>query len=223
MNFENLMYRHTNESLTSIIRGLDVNETDDIISVCGSGDQAFALLEYANSVLALDISELQVAYSLNRAEMLKEGDTDGFFARPWYNDHNFKRANKYLSKGSIISKILPVKSRAEKIRAKLGKIEIKHADDFLGEVKEGRFSKAYLSNILGWSGGGLEKHEERANFMKRLAPMLRSPGLIYISNMNENWRFDGIEGLELDKEHTKIANLLNRNEYWDPCVYRRKA
>jgi len=31
-------YFYTNETLEAIVRGLDVNETDNILAVCGSGD-----------------------------------------------------------------------------------------------------------------------------------------------------------------------------------------
>lgn len=223
MTFDSIMYHHTNESLVSIIRGLAINETDDIVSVLGSGDQAFAMLEFANSVLALDINELQAGYASNRAEALAEGDIERFFARRWYNDQDFRNSNKYFSKGSIISTILPVKSRTEKIRAKLGRLEIKHAMNFLDEVREGRFSKAYLSNMLGWPGGGFEKREDRREFIRKLAPRLRSPGLIYIADAEQNWCFGDVHEIEPDIERTKAANSCNRKEYWDPAVYRRKA
>ncbi|MCX6774504.1 MAG: hypothetical protein NTY99_00220 [DPANN group archaeon] len=43
-------YFQTNEDLASIVRGMNVKPTDYILAVGGSGDQAFALLEYAKRV-----------------------------------------------------------------------------------------------------------------------------------------------------------------------------
>jgi len=67
-----LGHRCTNESLAAIVNGLDVNETDDILAICGSGDQAFALLEKAHSVTAVDIYKNQVDYARYRKRCLKE-------------------------------------------------------------------------------------------------------------------------------------------------------
>ena len=47
-------FARTNEDLPSIVRGMDVNPSDYILAVGGSGDQAFALLEYAKKVKTVD-------------------------------------------------------------------------------------------------------------------------------------------------------------------------
>lgn len=72
-------YSHTNESLDAIVKGMNVNETDDIIAVCGSGDQAFALLEYAGSVLAVDSDRQQIEYAQKGQKRSRQGIMMAFF------------------------------------------------------------------------------------------------------------------------------------------------
>lgn len=75
---EQLSYSHTNENLRSVVSGLDLNDDDRVLSVLGSGDQAFAFLEYAKHVVAVDTSNVQIDYAIKRAEQLRTGDFKGF-------------------------------------------------------------------------------------------------------------------------------------------------
>ena len=45
-----LEYSCTNEDLKGIMAGLDLSPTDRVLTVAGSGDQAFAFLEFARQV-----------------------------------------------------------------------------------------------------------------------------------------------------------------------------
>ena len=50
-------YLVTNETLDAIMTGLEVNPEDDILSLCASGDQAFAFLEVAKHVRVIDMEQ----------------------------------------------------------------------------------------------------------------------------------------------------------------------
>ena len=71
----------TNEDLPSVVRGLDVGPEDYILVIGGSGDQAFALLEYAERVLAVDIEQYQVTRMQKQAKSLEIGDYETFLRR----------------------------------------------------------------------------------------------------------------------------------------------
>jgi len=57
------MYYFTNESLEAIITGLEPNSEDNVLTICGSGDQAFALLEFGCQVIAIDENPQQICYA----------------------------------------------------------------------------------------------------------------------------------------------------------------
>jgi SAM-dependent methyltransferase len=225
-------YLYTNESLDAIVKGLDVNERDDILAVCGSGDQAFAMLEYANSVVAVDIKEDSVKYAKYRLEALKAGDISEFLKPCRFCDINCsipfdkEKSNIYFRKGN----------RLERIMEKAGKLKIVHKSIY--EVNNlGRFSKGYFSNALGYNPSKAEiRHAER--FLKELAQKIKMPGLAYIvtrhiiypsySLKNEflNDTDDAIRwpaGLCIDKTLTSEAVALEKSYFhWVPLVLRRK-
>lgn len=80
-------YGHTNESLWAVVAGLNVSRKDRILAICGSGDQAFALSEFADEVVAVDRSEEQIAYAQRRLEALRDGRLGDFF--PLFDDPAF--------------------------------------------------------------------------------------------------------------------------------------
>ena len=198
-------YSHTNESLDAIVKGMNVNETDDIIAVCGSGDQAFALLEYAGSVLAVDSDRQQIEYAQKRAEALKAGDYDGFF--PCSNDIYFNpdgsygkdfagRVRQYFEKDNS-------EARLEKIRKKLGSLEIRHVTDLLDEIQEDRFSKAYLSNILG------SDYFSAVSFIKKFMPMLKEGNIKTIAQMLRTDDLKFVREILTNTDKDYIARMLS--------------
>ncbi|MDD5192687.1 MAG: DUF3419 family protein [Candidatus Nanoarchaeia archaeon] len=85
-------YGHTNESLWAIVAGMDVAKKDRVLSICSSGDQAFALGEYANEVVAVDINTAQINYAKRRLEALKNENYNDFF--PLFDDKNFPKIKR---------------------------------------------------------------------------------------------------------------------------------
>lgn len=220
-----LGFPYTNECLDTIVKGLDVNPSDDIIAICGSGDQAFAMLEYANSVLAVDNDKEQVEYAMRRAEALKAGDIEKFL-RPVPEScldlimvgSDMKRSIAYFSQPG----------RLERIRNNLGRLDIKHVNDFLDEVGKNKFSKAYLSNILGYNPS-TAKPEGRIAYLEKAAAGLREPGLIYMSNCH-SYLLDSISDANVitnAKELTASAKATeakgDASMLWLPAVLRSRT
>lgn len=216
-------YPYTNESLDAVVKGLDVNSSDDIIAVCGSGDQAFAMLEYANSVLAIDSDINQVEYANKRAVMIKEGSFEKMFeAAPRYlcqckNEiDNKKRSIAYFMQPG----------RLQRIRRKIGSLEIRLVSrNFAEGIGESIFSKAYLSNIIGFEGFMAEP-QPQAGFIKEIARRLRMPGLIYFATQG-SLRFGEIQTLGKDETLSRTARneedkIHGAGRGWNAAVFRRR-
>ena len=141
MAHNKLRFPATNESLASIIAGMDVQEDDEILAICGSGDQAFALAEYAQRVMAVDFNSAQVKYAQKRKEELLSNDMKDFLecdtrlvADPGY----YSCRDAYFRE----------KGRMVKIRQKLGSLDFQKVDFFDVLARERNLTKLYLSNIL---------------------------------------------------------------------------
>lgn len=236
-----VQYPCTNETLDAILNGMDVGEKDSIIAVGGSGDQAFALLEKAHSVTAVDRDPMQTRYIEIRADMLLNGDIDGFLCPAIRSDFG-----KGKSKEEIMEKYYyPVAGvvradkrdwermanyflqpgRIERIKANLGNLEIKKANDFLDEIKEGKFSKAYISNIIGYCP---ESIGERILLLKQATAVLLEPCMLYVSNCSSTIfdlllkaQFRNME--ELTDIARKAESVSDASMLWRPAVFRRKA
>jgi len=191
------------------------------------------MLEYANSVLAVDNNKDSVKYAKYRMEALKAGDISEFLNPRRFCDLNCliplnkEKSNIYFMQGK----------RMEKIRGKAGKLRIIHKSLYELNNLE-RFSKGYFSNALGYNHSKAEiRQAER--FLKELAQNIKMPGLAYIvtrhiiypsySLKNEflNDTDDKIRwptGLCIDKTLTAEAAALESSCYhWVPLVLRRAA
>ena len=204
-----LDFIHTNESLEAIVRGMDVKPKDRILAVCSSGDQAFALLEKAGYVKAVDNEEEQVRYAQRRRKMLKERLIKRFF--PY--GRGFENKN-YFSK-----------ERIAKLVKKTRYLKITNADIFMEDEGLDNFNKVYLSNAATFRGN---KPKEVDRFLYRLTQKLANPGIVYMAiEPIEYWCEKRMirEGFCLDTELTAIARLYERRDgtLWTPVVYRRKA
>jgi hypothetical protein len=220
-------YPYSNESLDAIVKGMKPSREDDIIAICGAGDQAFALLEYANSVIAIDCDARQIAYAKARAEALKARDYEGFFPKiePGnclsYTYHK-KQSEDYFSTRTLLDRIIRIKPRLERIRSKLNNLEFweKSLQEFVKETQGRKYSKAYLSNALTFS-----KLMRRCqwDFVEQIAAKLRNPGIIYLADGGEVY-LKHMYNLEEDKKLTEIAMEIERKTTrWRPAVFRRKA
>ncbi len=167
-----LRFSCTNESLGSIVSGLNPGFGDRIFAVCGSGDQAFALTEYAPEVVAIDSDSVQLAYAQRRRDKLAKGDFKGFLRLELATSHNNPHfRNQYFQTGEKLQKIrenldrlsfqkgeflsvlkseLP--SRAQRLEDKVSEERVSE-ERILDDVK----IKLYLSNIFSYNGAGAVK------------------------------------------------------------------
>jgi len=206
-------YARTNENLVSIVKGLDVGPEDYILAVGGSGDQAFALLEYVGKVLAVDIEQYQVSRMLKQAESLRYGDYESFLRR---------RMRYYKNKGLDGLFELEKKSgtgyfdkeRLDRIREKLPTLDIRKADILDVCQNENGFTKVYLSNAL------TGHHDELGPKLKLISQSIPLEGLVYASNgitineaLNET-------GFIIDRFLSRITYFIGDSN-WDPIVLRK--
>ena len=183
-----LGYSCTNENLKGVVLGLALSSEDYVLAVAGSGDQAFAFLEFARQVKAVDIVPEQIELMRKRAEALRIGDYDKFlrvegtgYADGWiyqeYNDElrkidELKRRSYFVRDDS---------KRLERIRANLDNLIIAKPANILEIAQtESGFSKIYLSNVLGF---GNDRSDVRATqILEKIARNLPINGLIYVAN-----------------------------------------
>jgi len=211
-------YPITNENLLAITRGLAISPSDDVLAICGSGDQAFALLENARSVLAMDKSGAQVEFAEKRRELLRQGKYDEFLPL-WVDGYDlnprpFHRRREYFHP-----------ERLERITSKVDNLEIVRGDIFNPRTSK-KFSKIYLSNSL------LYESMESSAALRRIVGILNFlsiNGLLYISDIDDLGRA-GIHSplpspelpfVSFDKEQTRVARVFERYEDWFPVVLRK--
>ena len=100
-------YSVTNESIDAVIKGLNLKSNDSVLAVAGSGDHAFAMLEYAGEVKVIDSNPFQIDLVMLRAELLRIGRYDLFFTKrstvPLNDDKIVARKN-YFSKEDLMRK-----------------------------------------------------------------------------------------------------------------------
>ena len=205
------MYWCTNESLKSIVNGLDVNSQDEILAICGSGDQAFAILELAKRVVAIDKNSKQLELAEERRDMIKEGDFKFFWNNHLYLADKDKRKSVFNKR-----KLYFNKERLRRIKNNIDNLSFLNEDIFyIGNNGNnlGSFTKIYLSNAQG--------------VIENILSLIPLGGLIYYSfNEKEYPESD-------DEKHSKIISrpLFLKEELtekarmyenrWYPLVYEK--
>jgi len=213
-----LDYTHTNESLDAIIAGLAINTGDIILAVGGSGDQAFAMLEYAKSVIVVDKNKHQIDYIAKRIELIKKGfynrslrigelGTDDGMCRGTrdyeFMKFNIEKRNRYFLQ----------KGRLDRIRENLGFISLVNADIF-SVLGSGNQTKLYLSSA-------------EPLFLKNLDSLdldIQKYELVYVTLPSMRTEIDPMrfKNIAKDLSLTVKASDLQKNkwELWEPAVYR---
>lgn len=194
---EKCYFAYTNECLEAIVAGLSLNENDDVLAVCGSGDQPFAMLEYTDRILAVDTYLSQVNYARKRKELILDGYFDEAF--------NFSdaRTKNYFHR-----------ERIDKIRRNLEKLKIEHVN--IEDVNYADFSKIYFSNVSGHN-----RTKDHRLGMKLLGT--KEGTLLYFSN--DFYFSKALERkFEVDNDLSHKAQRLQEqgkiNFTWYPVVYR---
>ncbi len=205
-------YLITNEELEAIVNGLDVNENDIVLAVAGSGDQAFALLEYAKEIKAVDCNPSQIEHLKKRIEFLKNKDFEKFLevkkSLTKSLSEILERRNKYFRKNE----------RLEKICNKLDSLKFKKGNIFQVAQKES-FNKLYLSNV---------PLKEEVYLFEKLLKKIPSGSLIYYShgkffeNIFLKYKKEIPSCLKLDMDLTNKARKIQEGKLvWKPSVYKK--
>lgn len=228
-------YYNTNESLRAIVAGLQISPEDAVIAVGGSGDQAFAMLESAGKVKVFDSNPAQLDYIRERVEALERGDYERFSGSDRVNSDNSPNypGASFLQKSKqyLLGRNGPI----EKIRQKLSNLEIAEPGNIIEQAQqEESYSRAYLSNIIGWCLREIDISEIMGH-LENVACKLTEGGLIYVANhqvlvqlSEEPRRFHKNDlrithflpaGLKLDLEQSLVARTQERR--WSPAIYKK--
>ncbi len=212
------MYHATNENLNSIVEGLKIEEKDTVLAVCGSGDQAFAILEKSpKKVIAVDINDNQLILGEFRANSVKYGLYERFFSYDL-----LEKFKELKEKGEekedcyyIIERNKYFSDKLDKIRENIRKIEFRKGDIFDSKFYCG-INKVYLSNCNLDVEAGLEEYIEK----------LPSGIEIYVSDSDSALFFGLYDKTKLMKKRTSKARSyykdINGNKYdWWPAVFKK--
>lgn len=224
----------TNESLDAIVHSLDVRPEDNVLAIGGSGDQAFALLEYVNSVVALDVDPVQRDFIQNRLNLLRQGDISSFvwpFKDQVDESDEFEllrskyEVNTHCGRNDSRDRYFFEGGRFERIREKAEQFELLPPLNFEEVVsnssEEGmvfsgrRINKVYLSNALFFSKTAFHRDEDfRRSLVKELINALPNESLIYLANDSHfnKGRYDSLSGWTIDEELTQEASIIQRND-----------
>lgn len=238
-----LQYSCGNESLDAIVSGLDIQPDDVILAVAGSGDQPLALLERAAKVIAVDINPVQIELLKKRLELLKKGDYNGFLSIEERGEADGCFSGHYMEPLEQANRKFREKYFMDRfgiLAKKIGNLEVLEPMDVLRAIQERSFSKAYLSNVLGF-----ESSLSSRNLLYALSERLPINGLVYVSNHDDlvRDRSQEIIGGNKQKEKSFIgifdipeANFLpsnmtvdggltrlarSREGMWRPAIYRK--
>ena len=206
------MYYFTNESLEAIITGLEPNSEDTILTVCGSGDQSFALLEFDCQVVAIDENPQQINYAKKNMNLLERNHFSKFInlnvPEVYLNDDGYLIRKKYFQDSANLNKI----------SANLNKLIFFEGNIFKIFPKK-KYSKIYLSNVFRHNFVEIKEQKET---LEKLSSKLKNNGLIYFSQgifLPQKTRNIFPGNLNIDQELTIKARKLEK--YWNPVVYKK--
>lgn len=202
----------TNECLESIINGLQPNKEDYILSICGSGDQAFTLASKGSKVLTVDTDLDQIEYAKSRYNFLKKGNLNEFM-NPKERDSRLR----YIGNKNFLLSTIKKSSELD--------IEFRVGNIFY-DFDSSHFSKIYLSNAFNYFGdydeiSFLSKSLKNEGLIYSLVPLHKSFSNIFFKLFNKIF----LDKLILQEELTNIAresyNQFNGEIFWRPYVYRK--
>lgn len=199
-------YLYTNESLEAIVKSMQLTRKDNVLAVCGSGDQAFAMLEYAKRIVAMDHGPEQVDYAQKQKKLISEGKFKQFLARGLLIQKSVADMREYFK----------VPGRLERIRKRLKYLSIRDGDIFR-DSPGNKFSRIYLSNAL----GHLNLDESPELSLMLIIDRLKPNGLLYVTE-EKDMPSDPFSRIEEDIELTELARDYQPKR-WMPVIYRRRT
>lgn len=228
--FNPLVFTSTNESLNAVVNGLEISETDRVLAVGGSGDQAFAMLERARSVEVWDISQVQLNYIQRRLEALREGHFERFLGETEQiiADNDSHLVRNYFSRGG----------RFERIRERVDRLKlVTNPMDILNDLSPKNFlgNKVYFSNAIGYK----HKDQDQDNLgvleiMDKIARGFTKGTVFYSSSIPVPASMIGSSAMQYllcDVEKSELARryeeedrrqFSDKHYLWNPGVFVRK-
>lgn len=226
-------YLNANESLEAITQGLQLEPKDRILTICGSADQALAMLEHTHNVLAVDTQTSQIEFAKQRVNLIREGRFEEFLIpnieKGMLTKWDKKKVAEYKHNlaGFHRRAYLYFKQpgRLQKIQERIESLEIKERDIFNIKPEEGLFTKIYLSNVLTYGRTHIPNFTRIRNLISR-------GGLLYISltfALFNDIRYNCIarqleKYFEKDEQLSRIARDYEKSSrsFWDPSIFRRR-
>ncbi|MFH1631264.1 MAG: hypothetical protein ABIA21_03545 [Candidatus Aenigmatarchaeota archaeon] len=217
----------SNENLNAMTEGLSVNSDDRVLAIGGSGDQAFALLEYAESVNIADTNLRQLDYIRKRITHLENGDYESFLK---LDDPNVEIGLKDEEMTRLVKEnrrnYFRKEGRLDIVREKVDKITIHEPDNILRIALNtpDTVSKLYCSDISLISFVDLPTKSLKKDFKR----VVFVGGLIYFANDKTAFGTRlindfGFEDIIKEKKLTGLANHyeIKNGGFWKPAVYKR--
>jgi len=205
----------SNESIKAVMSVLNGSKKDSVVSICGSGDYAFAMLEKVRDIIVVDTREMQIDLFYYRKKLIEKGDFEKFLKikqEPLdrQDERNLEFRNKYFSY-----------KRLKKIRKNLeSSIVTEWVGDIFNMQLNKEVNKVFLSNVLSyWKYRG-----NRRKDMQIITNWVSVGGLIYVSDGRISDELLNPQ-IEVDKYLTKESRKIQREEYngynWSPVVFRK--
>ncbi len=217
-----MLYVYTNENLHGINDGLDVK--GNVLSILGSGDQAFTFLEKADSVVGIDTSIEQLKYTERRMELLRDRLYDEFL----YAEENLD----YSSPGFLFNRSEYLRPKLDRIRENLGRLTLKQGD--ITDQSYDGLDRIYFSNALD-IGLGFTIPEKTQKMFDKLFVQLKPGSLIYITDFLLEVDYGVFDPTNSIKDIVKMKEFFesaSENERqamanklywrWIPRIYRKR-
>jgi len=203
----NPTYTSTNESLESIVAGLDVQSEDKILGILGSGQQGLAILENGPKVDLIDYEEKQIKYFLELFNFIKNTKNSNKSCR------NILYKISYDVNTKIYFSSVP---RIKRIRKNISRLNVLPTQNiFELEKNLSKYNKVYLSNAIDYNSFEIEDQIER---LEKFGSKFNSGTLFYISRRFYSGK---IKGFCIEKDLTQKAKALKekgRMTEWEPRV-----
>ena len=217
-----LAFDVTNESLDAVVAGVDPSSSDTVLAVGGSGDQAFALLGYADRVIVVDSNLKQLELISQRRKTLEDPElfllgTEGSFHAQARNSY-FLDANHF-----------------ERARANSDSLVVSPPMDFF-QFFSGAFDMpidgVYLSNVMGYGLNPGDFFPRDQELLDLMGSSLQDGTRVYITNANETLApgkpYTVPDTFVVDTKRTNLARALEERSplyelyHWQPTVFNIK-
>ena len=200
-------YRGTNENLFSIMEGLDLQEDDVVLSICGSGDQPLAILETASEVHAIDSNPKQIEIANYGIRCLERSKFKKFLSSANKSGQGIDREPYFT-----IERLLRIQRNLHRLNLYVA--DLRSLPD---SITKRVYSKIYLSNAFGY---GMDRLEEKiVSTAQTLVDILSKRGLIYVATTYGF--FNKIPSMATDTQLTQKARSHYNRLTGPPSVYRK--